>query len=181
MEKLECPSIILLSGDVVPGMSRTAQRQSCIDGLKACAELIDDRAIAGKKVRLLLENIDPEENPHYFLTSSAEGFQIVRTVNHPQVQSLYDLFHEQIAEGNLLKKLEQNIGLIGTIHVADVPGRHEPGTGEINYEVIFRRLFELRYQGVVAMEFLPTSDPVHSLRAARQMALNAGATTSRGA
>ncbi|PYV62809.1 MAG: hydroxypyruvate isomerase, partial [Acidobacteria bacterium] len=119
--------------------------------------------------------IDPEENPHYFLTSVDRGFEIVKTVNHPQVQFLYDFFHEQIAEGNLIEKLEKNIQYVGLVHVADVPGRHEPGTGEINYENIFRKLAELNYQEIVAMEFLPTGDPVEQLRAAREMALRAGA------
>jgi len=120
--------------------------------------------------RLLLENIDPEENPKYFLTSVARGFEIIRAVNHPQVQFLYDFFHEQISEGNLIEKLEKNIELVGLVHVADVPGRHEPGSGEINYQNIFRKLAELKYDRVVAMEFLPSGDPVTQLRAAAKLA-----------
>ena len=175
MERLDCPAMIFLSGNVVPGMTIEAQHQSCIDGLKAAVALVEGKRINGRPVRVLLENIDPEENPHYFLTSVDRGFEIVKTVNHPQVQFLYDFFHEQIAEGNLIEKLEKNIQYVGLVHVADVPGRHEPGTGEINYENIFRKLAELNYQEIVAMEFLPTGDPVEQLRAAREMALRAGA------
>jgi hydroxypyruvate isomerase len=91
-------------------------------------------------------------------------------VSHPQVQFCYDLFHEQIAEGNLIEKLEKNIEHVGLVHVADVPGRHKPGTGEINYQNIYRKLRELKYDRMVAMEFLPTGDPVEELRAAREMA-----------
>src|SRR5450432_481185 len=171
MEKLDCPSIILLSGNVVPGMAREAQHQSCIDGLKAAAKLVEGRKIAGEPVRLLLETIDPIENPKYFLTSANEAFEIVKAVNHPQVEFLYDFFHEQIAEGNLIDKLEKNIAHVALVHIADVPGRHEPGTGEINYGSIFRKLGELKYRGTVAMEFLPTGDPVAQLRAAREMAV----------
>ena len=174
MEKIGCPSIIILSGDVVPTLSREIQHQSCIDGLKAGADLVADKKIHGEPVQILLENIDPEENPKYYLTSVAEGFEIIKAVNRPQVQFLYDFFHEQISEGNLIEKLEKNIEHVALVHVADVPGRHEPGTGEINYESIFRKLFELKYRGMVAMEFLPTSDPVGKLRAAREMAMNAG-------
>jgi hydroxypyruvate isomerase len=169
MQKIECPSIIVMSGDVVPGMPRQAQHQSCIDGLKRAAELVE-----GKNVRLLLENIDPEENPKYYLTSVAEGFKIIEAVNHPQIKFLYDFFHEQISEGNLIEKLRKNIKNVGLVHVADVPGRHEPGTGEINYENIFKELGRLQYEHYAAMEFLPTGDPVKSLRAAREMALRAG-------
>jgi hydroxypyruvate isomerase len=174
MEKIDCPSMIVLSGNVIPGLSHGEQHQSCVDGLKAMAAVVEGKRIAGQPVKLLLENIDPEENPKYFLTSVSEGFEIVQKVNHPQVEFLYDFFHEQISEGNLIEKLEKNIQRVGIVHVADVPGRHEPGTGEINYESIFRKLRELNYRGTVAMEFLPTSDPVGKLRAAREMALRAG-------
>ena len=171
MEKLDCPSIILLSGNVVPGLPREAQHQSCIDGLKAAAKLVEGKKIAGAPIRLLLETIDPEENPKYFLTSAAEAFEIVRAVDHPQVEFLYDFFHEQIAEGNLIEKLEKNIEHVAVVHVADVPGRHEPGTGEINYQNIFRKLGELKYKGTIAMEFHPTGDPVAQLAQARETAL----------
>ena len=171
MERLECPAMIVLSGNTVPGMTFDAQAQSCVDGLKALAGVIDGKKISGEPARLLLENIDPEENPKYFLTSVVRGFDILKSVNHPQVQFCYDLFHEQIAEGNLIEKLEKNIEQVGLIHVADVPGRHKPGTGEINFANIFRKLRELKYKRMVAMEFLPTGDPVEELRTARAMAL----------
>jgi hydroxypyruvate isomerase len=172
MRKLDCPAMIFLTGNTVPGMSIQAQQQSCVDGLKAAAKLIEGEKINGEPVRVLLENIDPEENPKYFLTSVAMGFEIVKAVNHPQVQFLYDFFHEQIAEGNLIEKLEKNIQYIGLVHIADVPGRHQPGTGEINYKNIFRKLAELKYNRIAAMEFLPTGDPVTELRAARHFAID---------
>jgi len=175
MQRLDCPAMIVLSGNVDPGFSREAQHQSCIEGLKRAVDLIEGKQIDGQPVRLLLECIDPEENPRYFLQSAAEAIDIVRAVNHPQVQFLYDLFHEQIAEGNLIEKLDKHIDVIGLIHVADVPGRHEPGTGEINYTNIYRKLAGLNYRHAVAMEFHPTGDPVSTLRAARQMAFSATA------
>jgi hydroxypyruvate isomerase len=178
MERLDCPAIILLTGNTVPLMSIQAQTQSCVDGLKAAAKIVDGRSIHGQPVRLLLENIDPEENPRYFLTSVARGFDILKAVNHPQVQFCYDLFHEQIAEGNLIEKLEKNVQHVGLIHVADVPGRHQPGTGEINYANIFRKLVELNYNHVVAMEFLPMGDPVAELRAAAKMVRDSVRTSS---
>lgn len=173
MQRLECPALILLSGNFVPGMTVEAQTQSCIDGLRAAAEIIEGKRINGEPMRLLLENIDPEENPKYFLTSVARGFEIVKAVGHPQVQFLYDFFHEQIAEGNLIEKLGKNIEHVGLVHVADVPGRHAPGTGEINYQNIFRKLVELKYDRMVAMEFLPQGDPVEELRTAIISALKA--------
>jgi len=170
MEKLECPSLIITSGNVVPGLSRDEQHQSCIDGLRAAIPLIEGKKINGQPVKIIVENIDPEENPKYYLTSVAEGFEIMKAVDHPQVRFLYDLYHEQIAEGNLIEKIQKNLPYIAVIHIADVPGRHEPGTGEINFANIYRKLIELKYDGTVAMEFKPTGDPTAMLRAARAMA-----------
>jgi hydroxypyruvate isomerase len=174
MEKIDCPAVIIMSGNVVPGMPRKTQHQSCIEGLKRAAQLVEGKKINGQPVRLLLENIDPEENPKYYLTSVAEGFEIIRAVDHPQVQLLYDFFHEQIAEGNLIEKLEKNIQYTGLVHIADVPGRHEPGTGEINYVNIYRKLAELKYDRIVAMEFIPLGDAVAELTHAREVALKLG-------
>lgn len=171
MERLECPAVIIMSGNVVPGMPRAQQHESCIEGLKRASALVEGKKIAGQPIRLLLENIDPEENPKYYLQSVAEGFEVVKAVQHPQVQFLYDFFHEQIAEGNLIEKLEKNIDRVGLVHIADVPGRHEPGTGEINYANIYKKLAQLKYDRYAAMEFLPTGDPVAQLRTAREEVL----------
>ncbi len=174
MEKIDCPNMILLSGNRVPGLPRDIQHRCCIDTLKAAADLIQGKSINGQPVRLLLETIDPEENPQYFLTQIAEALEVVQETAHPQVRLLYDFYHEQIAAGNLIEKLEKSLPYLGLVHIADVPGRHEPGTGEINYPNIFHKLAELNYTGVAAMEFHPSGDPVSQLRAARDMALRAG-------
>ena len=174
LEQLGCPGLILLSGNRVPGMPREAQHQSCIDTLKAAAALVEGKSINGEPVQLLLETIDPEENPQYYLTQIVEALEVVEAVGHPQVKLLYDFYHEQIAAGNLIAKLKKSIPHLALVHIADVPGRHEPGTGEINYENIFRKLAQLNYKGMVAMEFHPSGDPVKQLRAARDMALRAG-------
>jgi len=166
--KLECPTIIVLSGNRVEGVSREAHHNACIEALKPAADMA-----AKQNITLLLENIDQEENPKYYLTSVAEGFEIVRKVDNPHVKFLYDFFHEQISEGNLISKLEKNIDQVGLVHIADVPGRHQPGTGEINYLNIFRKLAELKYDRYAAMEFMPAGDPVTVLRSAREQVLQA--------
>ncbi|HTQ59271.1 MAG TPA: TIM barrel protein [Candidatus Solibacter sp.] len=174
MRELECTRLILQTGNKVPGLSPAEMRANCIETLKRGGDIA-----AQSGIELLVENIDPEENPKYFLTSSADGFEIVRAVGNPHVKFLYDFFHEQIAEGNLIEKLEKNLGVIALVHVADVPGRHEPGTGEIYYPNIYRKLAELGYDRHVAMEFLPQGEPVAALRAAREMALKFGVTESK--
>jgi hydroxypyruvate isomerase len=121
----------------------------------------------------VIEPIDRLENPTIFLDGVTEAFEIVRAVGSPKIKVLYDLYHEQRGMGNLIEKLEKNIAQVGLIHVADVPGRHDPGTGEINYENVYRKLGELRYAGVIAMEFYPTGDVVETLRRAREEAVRA--------
>ena len=138
-----------------------------MEGLKRAAELVE-----GKGVTLLLENIDLEENPHYYLWSVPEAFKIIAEVNHPQVKFLYDFYHAQISGGNLIAPLEKNVDKVGLFHIADVPGRREPGTGEINYLNIYKKLGQLNYHRTVAMEFYPSGDPVKTLAAARQEALH---------
>jgi hydroxypyruvate isomerase len=169
MRELECTRLIMQTGDAVPGLSRADMHANCIETLKRGGEIAADN-----NIELLIENIDPEENPKYFLTLSAEGFEIVRSVGNPHIKFLYDFFHEQISAGNLIAKLEKNIDLVGLVHVADVPGRHDPGTGEIFYPNIFRKLGELGYSRYVAMEFKPVGEPIAALRAAREMALKFG-------
>jgi hydroxypyruvate isomerase len=169
METLDCPAMIVLSGNVVPSLSHEAQHDACIETLKQAAKLVEGKTIAGQPVRILLECIHLEESPHYFLTSANEGIEIVRAVNHPQVQFLYDIFHEQMSFGNLIEKLDKHIDVIGLVHIADVPGRHEPGSGEVNYGNIYKKLAELNYSHNVAMEFRPVGDPVATLRAAKAL------------
>ncbi len=166
MQQLGCRRVILLSGATVGAAA--AQRETAVANLIKAAELA-----AAQEVEIVIEPIDALENPTIFLQSVAEAFPIVRAVNRPNVKVLYDLYHEQRGFGNLLEKLEKNIDLVGLIHVADVPGRHEPGTGEIDFEVIYRKLAALRYGGWIAMEFYPTGDPVAALRTARETLLKA--------
>ncbi len=102
-----------------------------------------------------------------------EGFEIVKAVGSPHMKELYDLYHEQRTHGNLIEKLEKNIDEVGLIHIADVPGAHEPGTGEVTYDNVYRKLSQLHYKGVIAMEFYPTGDVVQTLKKAREQVLQA--------
>ncbi len=162
LETLGCPQAILLSGPVVSTISPVAQLQTATDNLKQAADLA-----AKRNIEVLIEPIDPLEQPTIWLQSVAQAFPLARAVGRPNLKVLYDLFHEQRAFGNLIEKLEPNLDLIGLIHVADVPGRHEPGTGEIDFSNIYRKLAQLRYSRWIAMEFYPTQDPTATLRNAR--------------
>jgi len=169
MERIECPEMIVMAGNILPGLSSQVQRECCIEALKRAGEL------AGRQgVTILLENVDLEENADYLARSAADAFQIVAEVQHSHVKVCYDLYHAQVSGGNLIANLERHIDLVGKVHVSDVPGQHEPGTGEINFTNIYRKLGELGYDGYVAMEFLPIGDPVATLARARETALAAG-------
>lgn len=172
--ELECPQIILLSGPRIKSMTQETQFKAAVDNLQRVA---DDAA--KYDLRIVIEPIDPLENPTIWLTSVADGFRIVRAAARPNLKVLYDFYHEQRAAGNLLEKLENNIDWIGLVHIADVPGRHEPGTGEIDYGNIYRKLAALNYNKYVAMEYFPTEDPVVSLRKSRLYALHSAQTKAQ--
>jgi hydroxypyruvate isomerase len=85
------------------------------------------------------------------------------------VKVLFDVYHVQIMEGNLIDTIRRNIARIGHFHVGDVPGRHEPGTGEINYANIFKAIRELGFRDYVAMEYVPSKDAMATLAEVRRM------------
>jgi len=165
---LGCPQLILTSGKRVDGLSQDAQSSAMIATLKRVADLASQN-----NMQVVIEPIDLLENKFAYLTSVTQGFQIARAVGSPNLKVLYDFYHEQRGSGNLIEKLESNIEWVGLVHVADVPGRHEPGTGEIDYANIYRKLAQLKYDKYIAMEFYPLGDPVASLRAARMEAVKA--------
>jgi hydroxypyruvate isomerase len=167
VQRLGCGQIILLSGRRIEGAAAGVQRAASIETLKRAADILSAAGLTG-----VIEPIDRLENPTIYLDGVAEAFEIVRAVGSPKVKVLYDLYHEQRGMGNLIEKLEKNIDEVGLIHVADVPGRHEPGTGEINFRNVYRKLAELHYTGVIAMEFYPIGDVVETLRKAREEAIH---------
>jgi len=164
-QRLQCKQIILLSGKVIDGAAPGSQHTACIEALKRAADLLNTVGL-----NAVIEPIDRIENPTIYLDGVTEAFEIVRAVGSPNIRVLYDVYHEQRQFGNLIEKFEKNIDQVGLIHIADVPGRHEPGTGEINYLNIYRRLAQLEYKGAMAMEFYPTGDIVETLQRARDQA-----------
>jgi len=162
-QRLRCGQIILMSGRRIEGVSAQRQHEASIEALKRAAEVLHGAGLAG-----VIEPIDRLENPSIYLDGVSEAFEINRAVGSPSIKVLYDIYHEQRGLGNLIEKLDQNIGEVGLIHIADVPGRHEPGTGEVNYGNIYKHLAQLQYTGMVAMEFYPTGDVVETLRRARE-------------
>jgi hydroxypyruvate isomerase len=164
-KRLQCKQIILLSGKRLEGAAPGSQHAASIEALKRAADVLSAAGLVA-----VIEPIDRIENPTIYLDGVTEAFEIATAVNSPNVRVLYDVYHEQREFGNLIEKFEKNIGLVGLVHIADVPGRHEPGTGEIDYLNIYRKLADLNYRGTVCMEFYPTGDIVETLRGARDQA-----------
>ncbi len=164
-KRLECKQIILLSGKLIDGAPAGSQHAASIEALKRAADVLSSAGLVA-----VIEPIDRIENPTIYLDGVTEAFEIVKAVGSPNVKVLYDVYHEQRQFGNLIEKFDAHIDQVGLIHIADVPGRHEPGTGEINYLNIYRKLAQLGYKGTIAMEFYPTGNIVETLRRARDQA-----------
>ncbi len=163
-----CPGLIVTTGNELASIPREQQHQAIVDGLNAIAPYAED-----KGVNLYLEPLNVlVDHAGYYLVTSAEGFQVVDEVNSPRVKLLYDIYHQQITEGNVTATITSNMAKIGHFHVADVPGRYEPGTGEINYRNIFARIAESDYRGFVGLEFRPSTTSEEAL--ARVLDIAAG-------
>ena len=142
-----------------PGINEQ-QKKSIIDGLRAAAEIVER-----EKLLLVLEPLNIlVDHAGQFLSSSLEAFEIVKEAGSASVKVLFDIYHQQVTEGNLTANIRDHIDLIGHFHVADVPGRHEPGTGEINYVNLFREIERTGYQGYVGLEYLPLGEVEEPLR-----------------
>ena len=163
--RLGTSTIIATCGNEQEGLSREVMHQSIVDGLKAVAPAAEDAGVT-----FVLEPLNTlVDHKGYYLWSSAEGFDICRAVGSPGVKLLYDIYHQQIMEGNLIQNITENIGLIGHFHAADVPGRHEFGTGEINYANVLARIDQAGYDGFVGLEYGPTGDSAESLATIREI------------
>jgi len=158
--QLDCKTLIITTGNELVDVSREDQHASIVEGLKQAAPLA-----ASGKVTLALEPLNILVNHKgYYLSTSAEGFQILEEVGSPHVKLLYDIYHQQITEGNLIANIEAGIQSIGHFHVADVPGRHEPGTGEINYRNVFKKIEALGYKDYVGLEYTPQKEAGETLK-----------------
>ena len=160
-QKLGIPSFIVTTGNERPNnITRYEQHANLVLNLKRVAPLFEDAGIT--------LNVEPLNilNDHvgYFLHSSYEAFEICNEVGSPRVKVLYDIYHQQISEGNLIPTIRKYFDLIGHFHVADVPGRNEPGTGEINYRNVFKAIDELGYKHYVGLEYRPTADAAETIR-----------------
>jgi hydroxypyruvate isomerase len=160
-QKLDCGIIIAPVGLGAESfhLSREEQLSNAVENFKSVVPMLEDAGVT-----TVIEPVNPIDHRGCFLTRCSEGFQLIRAIDSPNVKLLYDFYHQQISEGNLIANAASNFDLIGFFHIGDVPGRHEPGTGEINYVNIFKFLDSQGYRNYVSLEFVPTIDPVEAVR-----------------
>lgn len=163
---LRCDRLIAQTGQAVPGMSREEQRQNLIEGLRKCLPLLESEGIT-----LLLEPLNTlVDHKGYYLERSDEAFAVIEEVGSPQIKVLFDIYHQQITEGNLIPNITSYIDKIGHFHVADHPGRHEPGTGEIHYGNVLKAIAATGYTGYIGLEYKPLGDVSQSFRDVKALA-----------
>jgi hydroxypyruvate isomerase len=150
---LNCARLNTMIGKRVSGIARDVQLGCAVENLSWAAPFA---AEAG--VTLLIEPLNETDFPECLLHRTTDALNIIRQVRHPHVKLQYDLYHAQMAEGNLINTLTNCLADIGHIQIADVPGRHQPGTGEINYPAILELLQKLNYPGYVGLEYKPSGD-----------------------
>ena len=145
---LGCKQLNVLAG--IATAPQTRARDAFVTNLKYAAPRLAEHGIT-----LLIEPINTRDIPGFFLSTSAQALEIMRDAGEPNLYLQYDVYHMQMMEGNLAATIAANLARIAHIQVADVPGRHEPGTGEINYKFLFQHLDKIGYRGWVGCEYKP--------------------------
>ncbi|MEQ9022229.1 MAG: TIM barrel protein, partial [Pseudomonadales bacterium] len=137
---------------VPEGLSYSEAHQVFVDNLRYAAD-----KLAAENILLLIEMINTKDVPGFFLNTTAQALAILEEVNHPNIKIQYDIYHMQKMEGELALTIEANIDNIKHMQLADNPGRHEPGTGEINYPFLFDFIDQLPYEGWIGCEYSPAA------------------------
>lgn len=148
-----------LAGKKVQGYSEEDQWAALVENVRYAAKALHD-----KKLNLVVEPINHIDIPGFFLNKTEQAIKLIDDVHMPNVFVQYDVYHAQREEGELAATLQKFINKIGHIQIADNPGRHQPGTGEINYPYIFSVIEKLGYQGYIGLEYVPLADSKESLK-----------------
>ena len=147
---LRCPRLNCLVG-LTPGEVPAEKiRQTLVENLRFAATALEKEGI-----RLLVEPLNNQDIPGFYLVHTQDALQLLEEVNHTNLWLQYDIYHMQIMEGNLTRTIVDNLARIAHIQLADNPGRHEPGTGEINYTNLLHFIDEAGYDGWLGCEYKP--------------------------
>jgi len=163
--KAGVPNVITFSGNRA-GMSDDEGARNTVTGLNRVKKIAEDHGLT-----ICLELLNSKRDHHdYMADHTAWGVRVVEQVNSPNVKLLYDIYHMQIMEGDLIETIRQNLAWIGHFHTGGVPGRHELNeTQEVYWPAVMRAIADANFKGYVAHEFVPTADPMTSLRQAADL------------
>jgi hydroxypyruvate isomerase len=161
------PDLIVFAGEVQKDIPWEIQYKQIVSGLRKAGEIAEKYG-----VYICLEPLNRVESPQMSVLAAEAAFKIVAEVNHPRVKVDFDMYHLQLTEGNLINNLNMGLekGLIHLVQIGDVPGRKEPGTGEVNYVNMFMTLRRAKYTGYVDMEHGTTSSPEHAIATVKRVA-----------
>jgi hydroxypyruvate isomerase len=147
---LGCKQLHLMAGLKPRGVSEEKMRETYLASLRFAAT-----ELAKHGITLLIEAINTRDIPGFYLNTSRQAFDIMHYAGVPNLKFQYDIYHMQIMEGDLAPTIERNLDKIGHMQLADTPGRHEPGTGEINYPFLLQHIDKVGYQGWIGCEYRP--------------------------
>ena len=168
---IKCPNLVIHSDALNPedGSAKDTGKDLSFEVklFNLYTVLKEGAAIADKAgVTLVLEPLNTlVDHKNYFLSDPDVSFDLIRSVGSDNVKLLYDIYHMQIMKGNVIDRIQKNIDAIGYFHAADVPGRFEPGTGELNYRNIFSAIKETGYTGFIGFELLPAGNSSSAIEA----------------
>jgi hydroxypyruvate isomerase len=159
------PNVITFSGNR-KGMADDVGKDNTIAGLKRVKKVAEDAGVT-----ICLELLNSKIDHHdYMCDHSVWGVDVMKAVDSPRVKLLYDIYHMQIMEGDIIRTIRQDIPYIGHFHTGGVPGRHElDDTQELQWRTIATAIADLNFQGYFAHEFIPTKDPLTSLKSAVEL------------
>ena len=155
---LGCPRLNCLAGIAPPDVSMDRARETLAENLRFAAAVTQRAGI-----ELLVEPLNTRDTPGFFIATSKAGLALIERVDHANLKLQYDIYHAQVMEGDLAQTLERELARIGHIQLADNPGRHEPGTGEINFPFLLDHLDRIGYAGWVGCEYQPSATTEGSL------------------
>jgi hydroxypyruvate isomerase len=156
---LGCKQVNCLVGFTPHGVSPLQVQETVVNNVRFAAVELKKAGI-----RLVIEPCNARDMPGFYLSRTAQAIAIIKATGSDNVFVQYDIYHAQVTEGDLANTIEKNLAQIGHIQVADNPGRHEPGTGEINYPYLFAHLDRIGYRGWVGCEYKPAARTEDGLR-----------------
>jgi hydroxypyruvate isomerase len=148
-----------LSGVAPAGADRDALHRTFVDNLRFAARAMKERGIT-----LVIEPLNIRDTPGFFLQTCGQAVQIIHEVGADNLSLQFDVYHAHIMEGDVLESIRQHLPYIAHVQIADDPGRHEPGTGAINFPSVFRALESANYDGWIGCEYLPSTTTEEGLK-----------------